>query len=165
MAAERRAPAPAPVPNDGEVHQLPKANVLPLALDDRFEFRKKLLFLHDPDIVPETQDKMIAFERDRLDYGAATREERRQRHGHYFTFWWRTEQAANLKVRLEYRQSNLGNYVLAKEVDVAAKPGTHKTHFEVVGDEYYEDGQVLAWRAVLIEGDRIVALTQSFLWH
>ncbi len=50
--------------------QLDKANVLPLALDDHFEFRKVKIFLNDPKTFTLTQDPMILFERQRINYGA-----------------------------------------------------------------------------------------------
>lgn len=40
-----------------------------------------------------------------------------------------------------------------------------KSEFQIIGDDYEQDGQVTAWRAVLIENGRIVAVNQSFLWN
>ncbi len=149
-----------------EPRRLVKANVLPLALEDGFQFRKQQLLLHDPSVVAKTRDKMISFEHERIEFGAVTEEERRARYGHYFTFWWRTERPANLIVRLEYRQANLGAYVQAQEVDFnAAKAGTYKSEFSVIGDDYEKEGRITSWRAILIENGRIVGLTQSALWH
>jgi len=169
--ADRRRASGAPATSatvqsaPGEVVTLAKADLLPLALSDQFSFRKKQLFLNDSEINRKAGDKMIEFERMRYDYGAVSEDELNERRGHYFTFYWRAERPANLKVRLEYRQANLGAYVQAKEVAFSAPSGTHKTKFQVTGDEYLDDGPVLAWRALLIEDGRIVALTQSFLWN
>jgi len=156
--------AATPVPK-AEARHLVKPNVLPLALDDAFQFRKKKLFYFDPSNTQNTRNPMISFERMRLAYGHVTQEERRQRYGNYFTFWWRNERPARLTVRLEYRQENLGPVVQAQEVDVVVQPGTHKTQFEVTGDDYLDEGRVIAWRALLIEDGKIVALTQSALWN
>src|SRR5688572_10719053 len=71
--------------------QLDKANVLPLALDDAIEFRKTKLFLNDPLLIKPTLDPMISFERQRVNFGAVNSYDRRQRYGHYFTFFWRAE--------------------------------------------------------------------------
>ena len=70
-----------------------------------------------------------------------------------------------MTVRLEYRQQNLEAYVQAQEVDVPAAKGTIETKFKVVADSYHQEGKVIAWRALLIENGKIVALTQSFLWN
>ncbi|MDQ3624493.1 MAG: hypothetical protein M3463_18725 [Verrucomicrobiota bacterium] len=145
---------------------LDKANVLPLALEDGFEFRKTKLFLNDPDLVKVvTSERMIAFERERIRFGAVTGYDERQRRGHYLSFFWRTKREADLTVRLEYRQANLGSYVQAKEIEYKGVKGSRKTEFQIIGDDYREDGRITAWRALLIEKGRIVALNQSFLWN
>lgn len=144
---------------------LRKANVLPLALDPAFSFRKTKLFFHDRKLEKPTTSRMVNFERERMDYGTVTDTEMQAREGNYFDFWWRAERTAHVTVRLEYRQQNLGAYVQAQEVDVPAAHGTVQTKFKVVGDSYLQDGRVIAWRALLIENGKIVALTQSFLWN
>ena len=144
--------------------QLDKANVLPLALDDHFEFRKTKLFLNDPRYFQITQDPMIIFERERMNYGAVNNLDRAARMGNYFTFFWRCGVKADITVRLEYRQENLGAYVQAKEISYTGAKGSMKTDFKVVGDDYRQDGRVIAWRALLIENGKVVGLTASNLW-
>ncbi|MES2569083.1 MAG: hypothetical protein V4710_03395 [Verrucomicrobiota bacterium] len=144
---------------------LEKANVLPLALDDAFEFRKTKTFLNDPVLFKPTVDPMITFERQRLNFGAVTQFDRRERYGHYFTFFWRSKRKTDLTMRLEYRQENLGTYVQAQDKTYPGAKGSFKSDFKVVGDDYNKDGKITAWRAVLIENGRIVALNQSFLWN
>ena len=148
-----------------EPARLEKANVLPLALDDAFQFRKTKLFLNDPRLFKPTIDPMISFERQRVNFGAVNQIDRQQRYGHYFTFFWRATRKADLTVRLEYRQENLGSYVQARELNYRGAKGTMQTDFRVIGDDYNEDGKITAWRALLIENGRIVALNQSFLWN
>jgi len=144
---------------------LQKANVLPLALDPAFSFRKSGLFLQDKKIDKPTSNQMIDFERERLRYRAVSENAVRAREGHYYNFWWRAERPAHVTVRLEYRQETLGAYVQAQEVEVDALKGTIETKFTVIGDRYHQDGRVIAWRALIIENGKIVALTQSFLWN
>jgi len=108
---------------------------------------------------------MIDFERDRVNYGALTGAEYSSRYGQYFYFWWRARREADLTVRLEYRQQNLGAYVMAQEVQVLHATGTIETKFQVTGNDYNQEGRVLAWRALLIEDGKIVALRQSYLWY
>jgi len=67
-------------------------------------------------------------------------------------------------VRLEYRQEKLHEFVQAQEVSYANVHGNHKTEFKVIGDDYFDDGRVTAWRCVLIENGRIVAENRSYLW-
>ena len=151
-------PAPRPIPLD-------KANVLPLALDDNFEFRKTKIQLNDPEIQTTASHPMINFERQRLNFGAVNQYERQQRYGQYYTFFWRTKRPADLTVRFEYRQERLGSYVQAQEIHFKNARGSMKTDFAVIGDDYNEDGKVTAWRALLIENGKIVGLNQSFLWN
>ncbi len=145
--------------------EVAKPEVLPLALSDQFQFRKIRTFLNDPTVFKPAANAMIQFQRDRADFGAVTEFDRKQRQGHYYTFFWRADQAADLTVRFEYRQANLGPYVLAKEVEYSGARGSHRTRFEVIGDDYLQDGKVTQWRALLIEGGKIVGLTQSYLWN
>jgi len=144
---------------------LDKANVLPLALDDAFQFRKTISFLNDPELAKPSFDQMINFNRARIDYGAVNGYERRLRYGHYFTFFWKSARKADLTVRFEYRQQNLGAFVQAKEFTYTDAKGSYKSEFQVIGDDYAEEGKISGWRVVLIENGKIVGLTQSFLWN
>ena len=109
--------------------QLDKAKVLPLALDDAFEFRKTKALHHDRATEKPTIDPMVIFERQRLNFGAVSDFDRELRYGHYFTFFWRAKRAADLTVRFEYRQQNLGAYVLAKELFYKDVKGSVKSDF------------------------------------
>jgi hypothetical protein len=97
-------------------------------------------------------------------YGAVTGLDQRQRFGQYFDFFWRAKRPADLTVRFEYKQEKLHAFVQAKEQTYQNAEGTNRTEFRVVGDEYLDDGGVLAWRCLLIEHGRIVAEKRSFLW-
>ena len=144
---------------------LDKAKVLPLALDDAFQFRKTKTLLNDRQTEKPTLDPMIAFERQRVNFGAISDFDREQRYGHYFTFFWRVKRAADVTIRLEYRQQNLGAYVLARELFYKNVKGSVQSDFTVIGDDYRHDGKITGWRALLIENGKIVALNQSFLWN
>ena len=145
--------------------QLDKAAVLPLALDDAFQFRKTKTVLNDPVLDKPTIDPMINFERLRMNFGAVSDVDRELRYGHYFTFFWRAKRKADVTIRLEYRQQNLGAYVQAKEYFYKDAKGSIKTEFSVIGDDYKHDGKITGWRALLIENGKIVGLNQSFLWN
>jgi hypothetical protein len=145
---------------------LDKANVLPLSLDDAFQFRKTIIKTYDPRDEREVgQHPSIQFERQRLIFGAVNTYDRQQRYGNYYTFFWRTDRPANLTVRFEYRQEKLGSHVQAREIHYDNARGSQKTEFAIIGDDYIQDGKVTAWRAVIIENGKIVALNQSFLWN
>ena len=141
------------------------ANVVPLALSDDFEISKVTKFLNDPRFQKPTDNQMLIFERQRVNYGAITGVDAIERRGYYFNVWWSAKRQADITVRLEYRQENLGSHVQAKEVRYPAATGSVETKFTIIGDEYQESGKLTAWRLLLIEKGRAVGLHQSFLWN
>ncbi len=143
---------------------LPKANPLPLALDDAIQFRKTSIFVSDPKSDKPTLNDMLNYQRQAVNFGAITNFDRASRYGYYYNFYWRAKRPANLVLRFEYRQQELGSYVQAKEIAYDNPKGTIESKFSVIGDDYNLHGRVTAWRALLIENGKIVALNQSFLW-
>ena len=111
-----------------------------------------------------TQEASLNFERSYRMHGAVTALDQRQRFGQYFDFFWRAKRPSDLTVRFEYKQEKLRAFVQAKEQAYQNVHGTNRSEFQVVGDEYFDDGEVLAWRCLLIEHGRIVAEKRSFLW-
>jgi hypothetical protein len=168
-----------------------KISPLPVALSNDFEFRKtKLFFLSDKPPKPgqgggarqttstlggksnspsektaTMQDAPITFERQYRMFGAVTALDQRQRFGNYLDFYWRAKHPSDVTVRLEYRQEKLHEHVQAQEISYRNVRGTHKTEFKVIGDDYLDDGRVIAWRCLLIENGRIVAENRSFMWE
>src|SRR5438045_425011 len=136
---------------------------LPTALSDDFQFRKTKLYLLGetapgqgkgstdqtgtgkggklsstaPSSKSTTvQDASIRFERQYRLFGAVTRLDQRERFGNYFDFFWKARRAADLTVRLEYRQEKLHAHVQAQEISYPNARGSYKTEFKVVGDDY-----------------------------
>ena len=155
---------------EGPATRLDKANILPLELDDDYQFRKIMTSVFDPNLEEQKtaggrNGGVIDFERARRTWGAVDRLEVSKRHGSYFTFFWRTSRDSDVTLRLEYRQAGLGNYVMSQERYYPAARGSHRSTFQVTGDEFLENGLVSAWRALLIVDGRIVALRQSSMWR
>lgn len=151
---------------DGPPTQLERANVLPLAIDPDFQFRKvQQEFFDSRELPPTTTSEAAIFNRAYRTWGAIDGIELSERNGTIFNFFWRTRREADVTVRFEYRQAGLANHVLAKELTYPAARGSRKSTFAVTGDEYLENGRVSAWRALLIVDGRIVALRQSFMWR
>jgi hypothetical protein len=169
-----------------------KVTPLPVGLDKDFEFRKtKLFYLSEkaprrgeaPGQARQTtstlggkstspsqktatlQDAPITFERQYRMFGAVTALDQRQRFGNYFDFFWRAKRPSDVTVRLEYRQEKLHEHVQAQEITYRNVRGTHKTEFKVIGDDYFDDGRVIAWRCLLIANGQIVAENRSFMWE
>ncbi len=129
--------------------------------------KTKLYFLDAPKKSPlePNQDRSIEFERKRAVFGAITPSEQRERYGNYFTFFWSSPQSADVTVRLEYRQQNLGPMVQAKEQEYRGASGHLTTRFSVIGDDFLQHGRVLAWRAILRRGGVVISERKSFLWR
>lgn len=167
---------------------------LPMALNEDFRFRKTKLYLLTENAPGQekssdtgsvqgkgkggklsstapssksttVQDASIRFERQYRLFGAVTKLDQRERTGNYFDFFWHARRAADLTVRLEYRQEKLHAHVQAQEISYSTARGNHKTEFKVVGDDYFDDGRVTAWRCLLIENGTIVAETHSYMWE
>jgi|ERR1700736_3328785 hypothetical protein len=111
------------------------------------------------------QDASIRFERQYRLFGAVTKLDQRERTGNYFDFFWKARRVADLTVRLDYKQEKLHAHVQGQESFYPRARGSYKTEFKVVGDDYFDDGRVIAWRCSLIENGRIVAETHSYLWE
>jgi hypothetical protein len=112
-----------------------------------------------------SEDASILFERQYRLFGAVTKLDQHQRFGNYFDFFWRAKEPADLTVRLEYRQAKLHAHVQAQEVSYPGARGNYKTEFKVVGDDYFDDGRVIAWRCLLIKEGKIVAEKRSYMWE
>jgi len=155
---------------EGSATRLDKAKILPLELDDSYQFRKVLTSVFDPNLVEQSATSgkssgVIEFELHRRTWGAIGSLEVSKRHGSYYTFFWRNSNESDVTLRLEYRQTGLGNYVMAKERFYPAARGSHRSTFEVVGDDFLENGLVSAWRAMLIVNGRVVGFRQSSMWR
>ena len=156
-----------------DFRQLTKVNSLPVVLDGDFEFRKTKIFTvgtpgpRKSSFVPTgpSANPAINGETSYRLFGAVTNLDRQRRYGYYFDFFWRAKQAVPVTVRLEYRQENLHSLTQAREVDYATARGSHKTAFAIIGDDYANDGRVVAWRCLLIVNGRIVAEDRSYLWR
>ncbi|MEY2601062.1 MAG: hypothetical protein QOJ36_381 [Verrucomicrobiota bacterium] len=168
---------------------------LPTALSDDFQFRKTKLYLLTETVLGQEkgssddqpvqgkgkggklsstapssksttiQDASIRFERQYRLFGAVTKLDQRERTGNYFDFFWKARRSADLTMRLEYKQEKLHAHIQAQEISYSNARGSNKTEFKVVGDDYFDDGRVTAWRCLLIENGRIVAETHSFMWE
>jgi hypothetical protein len=162
---------------------LSKVEPLPVALSDDFQFRKTKLF-YLSETPPKSKKSLssalssnpnnptagiaeasLGFERTYRLYGAISNADRNQRYGNYLDFFWRVKRPANVTVRLEYRQEKLRSFVQAREISYANAKGNQKTEFAIIGDDYLQDGRVIAWRCLLIENGQIVAENRSYLWE
>lgn len=148
-------------------YQVENPKLPPVALDSDFELSKTGQYFLDPAAKPIIGqiDASVLFERGYRAYGAVTALDQHQVFGNYFDFFWRARRTADVRVRLEYRQEKLHAFVQAREVHYLHARGHHRTEFAIIGDDFFDDGRVIAWRASLIVDGRVVATTRSYLWE
>lgn len=123
---------------------------------------------HLRDITPADKDaQMVRGEQLYRMRGAVTLEQRRNRLGDYYTIYWNTAEAAsgNLKVVFEYQQATTASKILTMTRDIPASQTSGSVEFRIAGEAYREGGNVLAWRARLMKGGRVIAMKRSYLWR
>lgn len=111
---------------------------------------------------------MVRMEKERHLRGAVSMEERRARLGQYYTLVWDDPEGVgqgNARLLLEYQQGGSGSRVKKMVRDFPASESHGVAEFAVIGDDYFKNGKVLAWKASLQRGGRTLATKQSYLWQ
>jgi len=109
-------------------------------------------------------DPMLEFEPRHLLHGAVDIQDHKDRYGHYYTVFWKSENRAPATVRLDYRQGATESQILSKEIEVPSPKRKNTTKFQITGDEYSSGGKVTQWKVTILEGETVVAEYKSFLW-
>ena len=122
----------------------------------------KQFTLRDQDAQAE-QDPMVRNEKLRRLHGAVSMEERKGRLGQYYTALWNADTALEKSVVFRYQQG--GSKIKEMRRDIPAGTSEGKEEFSIIGDNYFNNGRVLAWRMDLIVGGQTVASKQSYLWE
>ncbi len=125
----------------------------------------KQFVLRDQEEV-RTEDPMVRMEKMRRLHGAVSMEERRQRLGQYYTLVWHDPEGAatgEVTALFEYQQGGSAIKRMTKNFPAGDTDGV--ADFAVIGDDYFNNGKVLAWRASISRGGREIASKQSYLWR
>lgn len=111
-------------------------------------------------------DPMVEHEKKRRLFGAVSMEERRGRLGQYYSAVWSLPDgaAADRFVIFQYQQGNSGSRVKTIRRVLAPDVNEGKQDFSVIGDDYFDNGRVLAWKMSLEAGGEVIATKQSYLW-
>jgi len=113
-------------------------------------------------------DPMIRGEKQRRLYGAVSMAERRARLGAYYTILWNApvdKSGGEVEVLFEYQQGATASLVKRLVKRFPARETSGSVEFAVIGKEYLKDGRVLAWKATLNRGGRVLATRKSHLWQ
>lgn len=113
-------------------------------------------------------EPMVRMEKERRLRGAVSMEERKEKLGQYYTMIWSDPAGAGqgeVEVVFQYQQGATASLVkrMVKKFPASAPEGT--AEFAVVGEDYFKNGKVLAWKATLQRGKREIASRQSYLWQ
>jgi len=111
---------------------------------------------------------MVGMEKSRRLRGAVSLEERRGRLGQYYTLIWDDAKGAGtgeVEVIFQYQQGATASLVkrMVRDYPPATRHG--KAEFAIIGDDYFKNGKVLAWKATLQRGGKVIATKQSYLWQ
>lgn len=112
-------------------------------------------------------EPMVRMEKLRRLRGAVSMEERRQRLGQYYTLTWQDRKGAGtgpVEVLFEYRQGGSASEIKRLSELYPASEAEGVVEFAVIGDNYFDNGKVLAWRASVSRGGEELGAKKSFLW-
>lgn len=113
-------------------------------------------------------EPMVRMEKERRLRGAISMEERRQRLGQYYTLIWSDAKGVGsgpVELVFEYRQGGTASQIKRATKQFAASDASGVAEFSVIGDNYFENGKVLAWRATVLRDGKEIAVRRSYLWN
>ena len=111
---------------------------------------------------------MVRMEKERRLRGAVSMAERRERLGQYYTLRWNDPAGAGqgaVTLTFEYQQGATASRVKKMVANFPSAEGSGTTEFAVIGEDYFTGGKVLAWKATLERGGRVIASRRSYLWQ
>ena len=104
------------------------------------------------------------YERDA--YQVQLRNHPEQRSGLRFAVQWRASTVGPFKLRVEMRGNRKGQPTTATLEEAVRFRGLFRSWAQpaLTGEPYRQLGELIAWRATLWDGDKLVAEQKSFLW-
>ena len=121
------------------------------------------------DQAPATADEpLVKMEKLRRLHGAVSMAERREKLGQYYTLIWNlpaAETTGPIKVMFQYQQGASASFVKQMVRSFSASQTKGTAEFAVIGADYFQGGKVLAWKATLQRGGKVIASRQSYLWQ
>lgn len=133
---------------------------------DRETISVKQFIIRDQGL-SQGDDPMVRQEKLRRLYGAVTMEERKEKLGQYYTVIWNSPATvgADREVRFDYLQAGSGSRIKTTRRQLSSELAKGKEEFAIIGDDYFKNGRVLAWKASYVAGGKTIASKQSYLWE
>lgn len=110
-------------------------------------------------------DPMVQNEKLRRLHGAVSLEERKQRLGQYYTVLWNADAGAEKEIVFRFQQGASGSRIKELRRSIPAGTSEGKEEFSIIGDNYFRNGRVLAWKIDLTANGETIASKQSYLWE
>jgi len=113
-------------------------------------------------------DPMVRNEKLRRLHGAVSMSERREKLGQYYTLIWNDAKGVGLgpvELVFQYQQGATASRIKRMTRTFPAGDGSGQAEFAVIGEDYFQNGRVLAWKATLTRGGQEIATRQSYLWQ
>jgi hypothetical protein len=114
------------------------------------------------------EEPMVRMEKEHRLRGAVSMEERRQRLGQYYTLMWNDPSGVNsgpVELVFEYRQGKSASQIKRFSKQFPASAASGVAEFSVIGDNYFNNGKVLAWRSTVLRDGKEIAVRRSYLWN
>jgi hypothetical protein len=112
-------------------------------------------------------DPFIQNEKLGLLYGAVSLEERKDRLGQYYKVLWHdpTTAGSNREIIFRYQQGGSGSRIKEMRRTIPSELVEGKEEFSIIGDNYFENGRILAWKIDFTVNGKTIASKQSYLWE
>lgn len=110
-------------------------------------------------------DPMVQNEKLSRLYGAVSMEERKGRLGQYYTVLWNDPNTSGSKREIRFHYQQGGSRVKTVTRSLPTAQSTGKEEFKIIGDDYFTNGRVLAWKIDFIANGKTIASKQSYLWE
>lgn len=109
-------------------------------------------------------EPLVMMEKERRLHGAISMAERRQRLGQYYTVQWHDDSPGSAIITFHFLQGKSGSREKFKRQEFAEGISRGVAEFAVIGDDYFNNGRVTAWKITLSKSGRVIASRQSYLW-
>ena len=123
--------------------------------------------LRDINVGPDTEP-MARMEQELRLRGAVSNSERSQRLGQYFTLQWSDPTGVGhgpVEVIFQYQQGATASLVKRLRKSFPSSDSQGRAEFAILGNDYFQGGKVLTWKATVRRGGRELASRQSYLWQ
>lgn len=119
-------------------------------------------------VTNSSDEPLVKMEKERRLHGAVSMAERRNKLGQYYALIWNDSAGAGqgeVEVIFQYQQGASASLVKRMVHGFPAVDAKGTAEFAIIGDDYFKNGKVLAWKATLLRGKRVIGTRQSYLWQ